>query len=624
MKIHWFLWKPCLVNIAGFCLFIGSQPAGALEYLPDITVNPSRAPLEQLVSNPQFLDEEELFVAHERSIADVIQGFPGLSLTKAGGYGQPTVLLMRGAGGQGLMTLDDIPLLTSLPGLQNLDTLPTEAIRTAEIVRGPGAVYYPFQALGGAIRLYTQDREDTGARLSVEGGSFGIVRETLQGALAGAPGRMTVTLSRGDAFDGAHLASASNNPEREPFRFTQGVMRFSSDISNSVNWQGSMLYRKSRVGSDKLGLDENHRVAFKDDSQSFGRGETWLAQNSLNIKVTPNWNSHLQVGFTQLTNSVNAGVLRSSMANRMYLANMRHQHTLIDNEQQKLRWQLNWGGQGRHEQAESPLSGFDEERTMAAGFLETEAQYRDLSGQAGVRVEHFDRFGDHPLFKTAAAWRISPELTLRASGGTGYRIPSYTELLSLFFGNPQLKPERSASGDLGLEWYPVKNMHITVNGYYNRYDNLITQAYHPQRGPITLNVPDAGVAGMELAAQYAWTQYLDTGLSYTFSDSRDLQSDLLLPLRPPHTARVWGQQKLAGLPITLWAEGIVRSASWNDSANTIAIDQSFQMNASIRYAVTKQIEVYLRGENLTNSRISQFYSIDMPGVAVYGGFQLEL
>jgi len=624
MKIHWFLTKPCLGNMAGFCLFLASHPAFALEYLPDMTVNPPRESLEQLVGAPQLLTEDDLFVAHERSIPDVIQGLPGLSLNKGGGYGHPTIMLMRGAGGQGVVTLDDIPLLPSLPGLQNLDTLPTEAIESAELVRGPGAIYHPFQTLGGTVRLYTQDREETGARLSVEGGSFGILRETLQGALAGSPGRMTVTLSRGDAFDGSHLASSADNPERDPFKFTQGLMRFSSDISSRVNWQGSMLYRQSRVGSDTLGLDKNLRVAFKDDSQSFGRGETWLAQNSLNVKLTPNWSSHLQLGYTQLTNTVQAGLLYSSLANRMYLATLRNQHTLIDNEARKLRWQLNWGAQARHEQGESRTRGFNEERTMEAAFLGTEAQYRAVSGEAGVRVEHFDRFGDHPLFKTAAAWHLSPGLTLRASGGTGYRIPAYTELLSLFFGNPQLQPERSSSGDLGVEWYPVRHMHITANGYYNRYDNLITQAYSPQRGLITINMPDADVAGMELSTQYAWTRYLDTGLSYTYSNSRDLQSGRRLPLRPPHIARIWGQQKFAGLPITLWVEGIIRSASWNDTANTIALGQSLQLNASIRYAVTKQFEVYLRGENLTNNRTTQFYSTDMPGVAVYGGFQLEL
>jgi outer membrane cobalamin receptor len=178
---------------------------------------------------------------------------------------------------------------------------------------------------------------------------------------------------------------------------------------------------------------------------------------------------------------------------------------------------------------------------MVASFFQTQAQYKNLSGEAGVRVEQFDQFGDHPLFKAAAAWRITPDLTLRASGGTGYRLPSYTELLFLFFANKNLQPERSASGDLGLEWYPINGAKLSLNGFYNRYDNLITIAHQPFAGPASINVPDAYVAGMELDAQYAWTDNLDTGISYTFAESRDLHSGKALPFRPEHTARFWGQ-----------------------------------------------------------------------------------
>jgi vitamin B12 transporter len=616
-------WQLCHIGKAVIISLASNTMAYAIETLPEITVTAPRKPLADQINNPQQLDEEDISIAHERSIADVIQGLPGISSTRAGGFGQTQPLNIRGASGQGVVTLDGLPLLQSAPGFLNLDTLPTEAIQKAEIERGPGAAYHSFQALGGAIRLYTQDRQDTGGKLSVEGGSFGILRETLQSGLSGKLGRMTVTLSRADAFDGIHLANSANNPEREPSHFTQGIMRFSSDLTSRLLWQGSMLYRKSGAGFDKFGIDGQGRVAFQDDANSAAREETWLAQNSLGFNVSSNWNTHLQLGFTQLATSINAGPLQNGVISRLFLANWRNTHTIIDDENQKIQWQVTWGGQGRHEQGASPTSGFSQERTMASGFIDSQAQYGNLSAEAGVRVEHFDQFGDHTLFKTAAAWKITPDLTLRASGGTGYRLPSYTELLFLFFGNPQLKPERSASGNVGLEWYPVTAMKITLNGYYHRYRDLITPAYDPHRGPISLNVADASVAGMELDTQYTWTESLDTGISYTYADNRDLNTDKNLPLRPQHTARVWGQQKLTHLPITLWVETVIRSATWNDVANTIPINGSVQVNASIRYALAKNAEIYLRGENLTNNRTPQFYSTDMPGVAVYGGFRLD-
>ncbi len=57
----------------------------------------------------------------------------------------------------------------------------------------------------------------------MEGGSFGILRETLQGGVTNESSRMTATLSRADAFDGINLANQKQNPEREPTHYTKAL-----------------------------------------------------------------------------------------------------------------------------------------------------------------------------------------------------------------------------------------------------------------------------------------------------------------------------------------------------------------------------------------------------------------
>jgi vitamin B12 transporter len=152
----------CLIELVFILALASSQLACALETLPEMTVTAPRQSLNERISNNQELDEEDITVAHERSIVDVIQGFSGVSSNKTGGFGQPGSLFMRGSGGQGLVTLDGIPLILAVPGFLNLDPLPAEAIKSIELEKGPGAAYQSFQALGGAIRLQTQDRETTG------------------------------------------------------------------------------------------------------------------------------------------------------------------------------------------------------------------------------------------------------------------------------------------------------------------------------------------------------------------------------------------------------------------------------------------------------------------------------
>jgi outer membrane cobalamin receptor len=547
---------------------------------------------------------------------------------------------MRGAGGQGIITLDDIPLLLTVPGSQVNDTLPSETIHRAEIQRGPSESYYPFQALGGTIRLYTHDRDTSGGKLSVEGGSFGSLRSTLQAGLAGKSGRATATLTRGDAFDGAYFANAFNNPEHDPFNYTQGIFRFTSNLGDQCRWEGSMLYRNSTTGVDKFGISSSGLFTTQDDPSSYGRQETWLAQNKLTSQMTENWESQLQMGYTQSRTTVKVGSLLNAVFSRLYLVNWRNQHTLQDNPGTKHRWQLYWGGQGRYEEGLSPIINFGQHRTSTAGFAGMTYQYQDLSAEAGVRVENFDRYGTHPLFQAGAGWQINPDLTLRASGGMGYRLPAYTELLFLFFGNPALKPERSISGELGLDWHPINNLQLTATGFYHHYQDLISVAVnpvldstpprfntaydpHPGTGPISANIASARVAGLELTGQYNWGNGLDTGFSYTFSDSRDLHTNKLLPYRPRQNLKLWQEWRMNPWPLTLRLETIYRNSTWSDFNNQFPVKDSVQINAALRYRVNQHFEAYLRGENLSDNRHAFVYSFDTPGAAVYGGFNVQ-
>lgn len=73
----------------------------------------------------------------------------------------------------------------------------------------------------------------------------------------------------------------------------------------------------------------------------------------------------------------------------------------------------------------------------------------------------------------------------------------------------------------------------------------------------------------------------------------------------------------------LWAEGIYRGLAYSDVGNTLDIDDSFRVNAQIDLSVSPQVEVYVRGENLTNDRTPDAFGFDYPGAAVYGGIVLK-
>jgi vitamin B12 transporter len=78
MQNRQLLRRQCLMGMLVIVQLAGNQCAFAIETLPEITVTAPRKPLADQINNPQQLDEEDISIAHERTITDVIQGFPGI------------------------------------------------------------------------------------------------------------------------------------------------------------------------------------------------------------------------------------------------------------------------------------------------------------------------------------------------------------------------------------------------------------------------------------------------------------------------------------------------------------------------------------------------------------------
>ena len=132
---------------------------------------------------------------------------------------------------------------------------------------------------------------------------------------------------------------------------------------------------------------------------------------------------------------------------------------------------------------------------------------RGLDLQAAVRVDHYGDFGTTTNPKLALRWQPTPALMLRASGGTGFRAPSLSELFTpqgigpgdtgnivdpvrckvthleedckLFVnfrlgGNPALRPERSRQSTLGLVLKPAEGALASADWWHVTVSHTIT------------------------------------------------------------------------------------------------------------------------------------------------------
>ncbi|NJD05645.1 MAG: TonB-dependent receptor, partial [Methylococcaceae bacterium] len=587
--------------------------------LPTVLVTSERQP--RTSQNVTRLDEEDLTRSGERELNGVLEGQPSVN-TPHGMKGGFTSLTLRGAGGgMGLVNIDGIPLHTTIPGAFSLDLFPAETFGAADIVRGSGAMLSFGRTLGGTINLHSRDAVDDGARLHVEGGSFGSLRETGSASLGMGSHRLNLVAGRDDAFDGTHWADPRRgNPERDRFHAHQLGAHLVSEPIDAVRWDSSLYYIDSDTDVDSTGIYPNGRFGLADDPNGWLRQEIWLAQSTARVESKPGWRSELQLGYTQHRASAFLGGVHGGFTSQLTLARWKNSHGIGGDGAGGSRFQVNWGGEGLYESGASLDGLFRGRRGTGSGFLDVRAAWERWSGVLAVRADHYDDYGSHAVFHAGSNWQLNPKLEWYLSGGTGFRPPSFNEMLMPFYGNPRLQPEKGASGETGVRWYPTERTTFNLGYFYNRFDDLIQVSLVPSGLYIADNVPHARIQGLEAQWNTRWSAALTTGIDYTWSHGENLDTRNPLARNPEHIARFWGEWKFDGLPVALWGQGVYRGPSFdNEGADPIA--DAFYLDLQLSYRVDKTFNVYLRGENLTDNRNPQVLGRGTPGAAVYGGFR---
>jgi len=204
----------------------------------------------------------------------------------------------------------------------------------------------------------------------------------------------------------------------------------------------------------------------------------------------------------------------------------------------------------------------------AAAFIQWEERASEkLDVIAGLRFDAYRIDGAESVEKLspklALSYKAADLLSLRASYGQGFRVPGLAERFVNnqdrfpLFPNPDLRPEESASYEIGLRLFSTvrgNSFRIDVAGFWNDYEDLIEPKLvrieepdePPKLGFQFVNLTRARIRGVEIgldASLYRDRVNLKTG--YTFLDSKDLDLGSELPFRPNHLinaaldARVW-------------------------------------------------------------------------------------
>lgn len=90
---------------------------------------------------------------------------------------------------------------------------------------------------------------------------------------------------------------------------------------------------------------------------------------------------------------------------------------------------------------------------------------------ANARRDHHSVFGDNTNYRLALVGELGADLSYKLLYGTSYKAPSALQLYAQplypgeVLGNPQLRPETSRSGEVGLHWQLAPSLAWSANAY---------------------------------------------------------------------------------------------------------------------------------------------------------------
>jgi len=425
----------------------------------------------------------------------VLKSQTGLTLNQ-GSAQMTTGISLRGAGsgGQGLLTLDGVPLFGNFAGFYSLSHYALDALDRVTVTRGSGGERHGSRTLGGAIHLQTRHMQEKDNFLRIEGGSYDTVRGAAGTGLTTQAGDFSAVVGRSDIFNG--ISQAQKGTERDDFGMTHASANWFKEF-NHGGLDASLYFVRSDEDIDGPGLVLPRRTrGWVDDKQGRFSDETWVAQLRGQYDLASYWNSSLQFGFTQDRQQMETTAIRPfSLTSQLYMLDWKNTHRLplsADNQDQAL---LVWGVNTQHQQALNTPSA----QTVISPNVRGELAIGAWQWSADARSDHGDTYGDHQVFSLGVNRALPQNMNVWANGGTGYRQPGVSELMHPVFGNKALQGEHNAGGEIGWRWHPLPESDVKLSGYYQNYRQMITMQFDATTGTTRAgNVQEADVWGAEM------------------------------------------------------------------------------------------------------------------------------
>lgn len=619
--------------------------------LPPTVITATRipTPTDALTSSVTVLDGATLRTEGLTHVADALRRVPGLALARSSSFGSQHTLFLRGGEADYVRVLVDGVPLNEPGGVLDLGRITLDDVERIEVVRGPASVLYGSEAVTGVIQIFTRRGEGPASlRGELGAGSYGMQRASL-GSSGG--GSLVSWSLQGDRHTSDGILPFNNAYRNDG---VSGALTLTPDARTDIGL--TTRYNTSQyqypTGGDGSIQDRNaerteHRLMAGVDA-----GRRWTDRLETRAQFTaldllPRTNDGADDAADTL--GFYGYYARAAVKRRVLDA----RSTLRVGEAQFLTAGLEWARDTERSSSVSQSefgdfpSEFQAARENRAAYLQGQGSAGAFSYTLGGRLDDNSAFGRFETARVGAAWRASSVLRVRASAGTAFKAPSFFENFATGFttGNPDLRPERSRSADLGIELALPAGASLGITGFAQRFRDLIQYTGAPPSpgDPNYYNIAKANAGGVELEAVlpvifgveatlgHTWTEtrVADAGFD-TAPEANFVQGGRLLR-RPANVSTATlrrGLGRLGNATLSVIRTGDREDRDFATFPATVVVLDAFttvDLGAELRLPMITagDARLVLRAENLGNVRYQQIAGFDSPGRVLYAGFRLE-
>ena len=434
----------------------------------EIVVTATRLPqkISQSLQRVTVITAEDLAQSGGQTLAEVLQSKGGVEVTANGGFGQPAAVRIRGAESRHtLILIDGMRVDSATTGATALENLPLNQIERIEIVPGALSSVYGSDAIGGVVQIFTKTGK-AARGVYASAGVGGNRTYTAQGGIGSRFGENDNTTlnigfglleSAGFSATKSSIPFGQHNPDNDAYRNKNFSAKLAQHFSPGHE-AGVQLFSsegKTQFDSGPATDDVNRQTL-----------STWSVYSR--NRITPLWQSLVRLGSGQ-DKSVISGAFPG----------------LFRTDQDQFTWQNDFslnnatvtaGVEHLQQKVTSTTAYTETQRTVNSLFTGYQRTSGDHSGQINLRYDDNSQFGAHTTGSVGYGYRVNSNLRLRTSIGTAFKAPTFNDLyfpLSFgFSGNPNLRPERSNSRELGLD-LNFGTHHFAATYFDNRINDLI-------------------------------------------------------------------------------------------------------------------------------------------------------